>query len=220
MRRDACERGPSLTLFSLPSTLESLIAPSRTSIGQSLLQKLGWRPGQGIGPRVTLRKLRLQEGKGREEDPEDPEAGRHTFAPRDARLLVYEAKEGREGLGYQKGRGMGALPKHKPGGRFRFSSTRVRLIEVDDTALGAGHVDDEEDDPYGASGSGVEYVFDNAAAEDDDLIVMGGPSRSSHGSKTGDLRADDQERWHDGRAVLSGFAMDPLGVPVDKWCVL
>lgn len=114
----------------MPSALESLIAPARTSIGQTLLQKLGWRPGQGMGPRVTLRKLRIQEGKlgrirlGLEEgdagaDAEDEsmegEAGKHTFAPRDTRLLVFQPKEEREGLGYEKGRGMGRLPKRGPG---------------------------------------------------------------------------------------------------------
>ena len=82
------------------------------------MTKLGWRPGQGIGPRVTLRKLRLQEGKlGRirvgmedgDEEMAEEVAGKHTFAPRDAKLLVYEAKEDKEGLGYEKGRGMEQL---------------------------------------------------------------------------------------------------------------
>jgi hypothetical protein len=36
---------------------------------------------------------------------------KHTFAPRDVRLLVYRAKENKEGLGYEKGRGMGRLPE-------------------------------------------------------------------------------------------------------------
>ncbi|WWC65679.1 uncharacterized protein I303_108300 [Kwoniella dejecticola CBS 10117] len=66
---------------SLPSAIESLIAPSSSSIGEKLLQKLGWRPGQGIGPRVTLRKLKLQQGKlgkaraGIEEDDEEDGEG-------------------------------------------------------------------------------------------------------------------------------------------------
>ena len=109
----------------LSSSLESLIAPAKTSIGQTLLQKLGWRPGQGIGPRVTLRKLRKQEEKSGKrsvpqadaEEAEDAEAGRHTFAPRDTRLLVCPAKEDREGLGYEKGKGMGRLPQRGPGKR-------------------------------------------------------------------------------------------------------
>ena len=116
-----------------PASLESLIAPTRSSIGQKLLQKLGWRPGQGIGPRVTLRKLRIQEGKlgrqrvGIEEDENmgDGEAEKHTFAPRDVKLLVYDAKEERQGLGYEKGVGMGKLPQRAGPGELRGEVCRV-----------------------------------------------------------------------------------------------
>lgn len=115
----------------MPSALESLIAPARTSIGQTLLQKQGWRPGQGIGPRVTLRKLKWQEAKlgqagpstrtEKDMDVDNETAGKHTFAPRDTKLLVYQNKEDREGLGFQKGMGMGRLPggrKAGPGEQF------------------------------------------------------------------------------------------------------
>lgn len=102
---------------SLPSALESLIARTRNSIGETLLQKLGWRPGQGIGPRVTARKLRLQEAKlarGKNQDENDVEdeeiVGKHLFAPRDVKLLVFQPKEDKQGLGFEKGQGMGPLP--------------------------------------------------------------------------------------------------------------
>lgn len=106
-------------VHSLSGALESLVVPAATSIGQTLLQKLGWRPGQAIGPRVTLRKLKIQEGKlgkarvGMDGDEEVEEAGKHTYAPRDARLLVFESKDDKEGLGYQKGMGMGGLPARR-----------------------------------------------------------------------------------------------------------
>jgi G patch domain-containing protein 1 len=76
--------------------------------------KLGWRPGQGVGPRVSARKRRIQDAKLRGlsgilaeqndmDTEDDAEATKHTFAPRDTRLLVYEGKQGKEGLGYLKG---------------------------------------------------------------------------------------------------------------------
>ncbi len=114
------------------AAFESLIAPAKTSIGQALLQKLGWRPGQGIGPRVTLRKLRIQEAKlgkavaqtqavvpvvGEDElDIDESVAGKHTFAPRDSKLLVFDGKDDKEGLGFHKGSGMGSLPQRKATG--------------------------------------------------------------------------------------------------------
>ncbi|ORY34948.1 hypothetical protein BCR39DRAFT_563551 [Naematelia encephala] len=198
-----------------PSTLESLIAPARSSIGQSLLTKLGWRPGQGIGPRVTLRKLKRQEGKlaksrvgieeaDEDEEMDDVEASKHTFAPRDVRLVVYPAKEDREGLGYEKGKGMGRLP-----GR----------------AAASARPDEEDDeDPYGVShtgGDGLHFAFDTNE-EDGDIVVMGGPSRQPSSIKSGTNGAgrqplDADDRWHDGRPVLPGFVLDPLGVPTEKW---
>jgi G patch domain-containing protein 1 len=113
-----------LLIHSATAALQSLIAPARSSIGETLLKKLGWRPGQGIGPRVSLRKLKIQEGKlGKiragmaiEEDDVDLDGdvvGTHTFAPRDAKLLVFEGKEDKQGLGFEKGKGMGALPGKK-----------------------------------------------------------------------------------------------------------
>lgn len=118
----------------MPSALESLIAPARSSIGQTLLQKQGWRPGQGIGPRVTLRKLKWQESRmaqagpsGRTEEEMDMDndaAAKHTFAPRDTKLLAYQAKDDREGLGYQRGMGMSRLPGKRQAGPCVFASER------------------------------------------------------------------------------------------------
>lgn len=80
---------------------------------------------------MTLRKLKWQEGKlgkarlGIKTDDDDvdevmgdEEGKKHTFAPRDTRLLVYEAKDDREGLGYVKGRGMGRLPGQSRSGKL------------------------------------------------------------------------------------------------------
>jgi G patch domain-containing protein 1 len=51
-----------------------------------------------------------------DEDMEGEEAGKHTFAPRDTKLVVYQAKDDREGLGFQKGMGMGRLPQSRKAG--------------------------------------------------------------------------------------------------------
>jgi G patch domain-containing protein 1 len=51
-----------------------------------------------------------------DEDMDVEEAGRHTFAPRDTKLVVYQSKDDREGLGFQKGMGMGKLPQSRKAG--------------------------------------------------------------------------------------------------------
>ncbi|WVW86716.1 hypothetical protein I302_108770 [Kwoniella bestiolae CBS 10118] len=197
---------------SLPSTLESLIAPSRSSIGEKLLQKLGWRPGQGIGPRVTLRKLKLQEGKmGKvragidEEMGDDEEGSKHTYAPRDVALLTFDAKEDKQGLGFVKGRGMGSLPGKRP-------------------VMGARQLDDDEFDPYSEAGPSSRPLAFDGLDEEDEVIMMGGSTRPGLGSGSNRNKENrftgmdvQQDTWHDGRPVLKGFALDPKGVPPDKW---
>ncbi|WWC95390.1 hypothetical protein V866_002252 [Kwoniella sp. B9012] len=200
---------------SLPSAIESLIAPSRSSIGEKLLQKLGWRPGQGIGPRVTLRKLRLQQGKlgkaraGINDDEDgqmgdDEEGSKHTFAPRDVALLTFDAKDDKQGLGFVKGRGMGPLPGNK-------------------RAMGARQLDDDDYDPYSEAGPSSRPLAFDGSDDDDEVIMMGGSTRPGLGSKSNKEnrysagREVQQDTWHDGRPVLKGFALDPKGVPQDKW---
>ena len=78
---------------------------------------------------------------------------------------------------------------------------------------------DDEDDPYAVAGpSSRPFAF---TGEDEDMpVVIGGPSPSMSSSKpySRETNTDiDHTRWHDGRPVLSGFELDPLGVPADKW---
>ena len=43
--------------------LSQFVVPSRVPMGIRLLRKLGWKDGQGIGPRAMRRKRRLQASK-------------------------------------------------------------------------------------------------------------------------------------------------------------
>ncbi|XP_075906817.1 G patch domain-containing protein 1 isoform X3 [Nelusetta ayraudi] len=98
--------------------LEELIAPARLSIGVELLKKMGWKEGQGVGPRVKRRARRQQpEGSSKvygcalplagsedsEEDDDDDEFAPEnvTFAPKDVTPLDFNPKLGVQGLGYR-----------------------------------------------------------------------------------------------------------------------
>lgn len=88
---------------------------------------------------------------------------------------------------------------------------------------------DDEDDPYaiaGPSTSARPFAFTDADEDEDMPVVIGGsagpsrlpPSARDMSSSSRGGRSDiDTTRWHDGRPVLSGFELDPLGVPADKW---
>uniref|UniRef100_UPI00358F16C2 G patch domain-containing protein 1 isoform X2 n=1 Tax=Myxine glutinosa TaxID=7769 RepID=UPI00358F16C2 len=106
-------------------TLEKLVAPVRVGLGERLLSRLGWRPGQGVGPRlkrkpqpkhpVVKSKLygcqlppsstwTLQGGnsEGEEEDEDEEFAPSHaTFAPSDMVPLTFVPLPLRWGLGYR-----------------------------------------------------------------------------------------------------------------------
>lgn len=86
----------------------------------------------------------------------------------------------------------------------------------------ANHVDmEDDDDPYSVAGPSSSRPFAFTGEDEDMPVVIGGPSRTStNPSRQETSRSDiDTTRWHDGRPVLPGFELDPLGVPADKWYV-
>lgn len=98
---------------SLASALESVIRPVSDSVGTRLLRKMGWRGGQGIGPKRTKRvaeKLKANEHRihGSEtgvnleavEEAEDMAPG-FLFAPEDISFSTLHSHEGTHGLGYE-----------------------------------------------------------------------------------------------------------------------
>lgn len=100
----------------LTAALQSaMLPPSKDSVGARILKKMGWRVGQGIGPRISLKQRRLQDLQASTgsafsvstseivpaEDAE--EASKHTYAPRDTPVLVVERKDNSHGLGYRPG---------------------------------------------------------------------------------------------------------------------
>ncbi|NXV77587.1 GPTC1 protein, partial [Atlantisia rogersi] len=102
----------------IPGTtaFDDLIGPSKITIGVELLRKMGWKEGQGIGPRVKRKPCRqkpdpgvkvygcalppgLSEGSEDEEDEYQPE--NVTFAPKDVIPVDLTPKENVHGLGYK-----------------------------------------------------------------------------------------------------------------------
>ena|ERR1700734_3188166 len=93
-----------------------MLPPPKDSVGARILKKMGWRVGQGIGPRLTWRQRKLQDlqaSTGPEVDVESmlvdedaEEASKHTYAPRDTPILVVERKDNTHGLGYRPGMGL------------------------------------------------------------------------------------------------------------------
>lgn len=85
----------------------SLAPPAQDSAGARILKKMGWRVGQGIGPRITYDQRRAQDrAYGYTMAEEDEEAKKHMYPRRDTPLLVVPRKDNSHGLGYSPGMGL------------------------------------------------------------------------------------------------------------------
>ncbi|XP_037548305.1 G patch domain-containing protein 1 [Nematolebias whitei] len=158
--------------------LEELIAPARLSIGVELLRRMGWKEGQGVGPRVKRKPRRQQTESGvrtygcslpptGSEDSEDnydeefaPE--NVTFAPKDVTPVDFSPRPGVQGLGYHgldPGRallGRGAdehIDLFRPQSDMRshlFGDTKINLRRggVAGQAFGVGALEDDDEDVY------------------------------------------------------------------------
>ncbi|KAG6012311.1 hypothetical protein E4U54_007606 [Claviceps lovelessii] len=78
------------------SGLLGLFRPSDDSKGLRLLRKMGWKDGQGIGPKIR-RNARLDSGKNAPES----DVTTYMFAPDDTRVVQFTRKSDRKGLGHQ-----------------------------------------------------------------------------------------------------------------------
>ncbi|NXF08101.1 GPTC1 protein, partial [Smithornis capensis] len=164
----------------IPGTtaFDDLIGPTKITVGVELLRKMGWKEGQGIGPRVKRKPCRqkpdptvkiygcalppgLSEGSEDEEDEYQPE--NVTFAPKDVMPVDLTPKENVHGLGY-KGLDpsqalFGASGREHlnlfPGGSEETSSllgdlrhTKGRKLGITGQAFGVGALEEEDDDIY------------------------------------------------------------------------
>jgi G patch domain-containing protein 1 len=75
--------------------LMDLFRASGDTIGIKLLSKMGWREGQGIGPRVWRTAVLNEGGPAKQEDK------KHLFAPKNTKMVSFKRKDDRKGLGFQ-----------------------------------------------------------------------------------------------------------------------
>lgn len=45
--------------------LDNLVLPSRETVGDRLMKQMGWRPGQGVGPRLSAREKAMKVWRGK-----------------------------------------------------------------------------------------------------------------------------------------------------------
>ncbi|XP_072823364.1 G patch domain-containing protein 1 isoform X3 [Vicugna pacos] len=157
--------------------LDDFITPAKLSVGFELLRKMGWKEGQGIGPRVKRRPRRQKpdpgvkiygcalppggsEGSEVEED-DDYLPENVTFAPKDVTPVDFTPKDNVHGLAYK------GLDPHQAlfgtsGEHFNLFSggpegadllgdigvNKGRKLGISGQAFGVGALEEEDDDIY------------------------------------------------------------------------
>ncbi|KAL9078453.1 MAG: hypothetical protein Q9157_002642 [Trypethelium eluteriae] len=136
-------------------TLIDLLRPGGETMGRKLLQRMGWRPGQGVGPKVR-RATRFDEVKAETDAKEDA----HLFAPEDSPMISFVRKTDNKGLGYRGEGGLASVDhkedlKDEEDDAELLAASRKRFDTKKDnghrTGLGVGILNDtgsDEEDPY------------------------------------------------------------------------
>ncbi|CAI9567600.1 unnamed protein product [Staurois parvus] len=217
--------------------LEDLIAPAKITVGVQLLRQMGWKEGQGVGPR-TKRKLRKQEpepsrkvygcalpptGSEGSEDEEDEYLPENvTFAPKDVTPIDFTVKDNVHGLGY---RGLdprqalfGSLDSHVnlfgDGSDRTFSSLgdvrhgKGRKVGISGQAFGVGALEDEDDDIYGTDSLSK---YDTVLREESGDNLFGWTAPKEYRNKKGSMK----ELQYIGK-VLEGFSIATQPSPLKK----
>ncbi len=165
---------------------------------------MGWRIGNGIGPRVSLKQRKLQDlqaftGQASSSDDvkvtdDDEEASKHTYAPRDTPVIRFDRKDNFHGLGYRPGMSLneslgvnGGKPSSGPNlsGALTHLNYFANFFELFAAGFGLGALNDADEDDLdvydGTSSMRNRVAYDIADSQNDDRISIG---RNSARGKT------------------------------------
>uniref|UniRef100_A0A8C2GNB4 G patch domain containing 1 n=1 Tax=Cyprinus carpio TaxID=7962 RepID=A0A8C2GNB4_CYPCA len=170
--------------------LEELIAPARSSIGVELLRKMGWKDGQGVGPRLKRRQRKqntdavkvhgcalLPSGSEESEDEDDEFAPENvTFAPKDVVPVDFTPKVDSHGLGYR-----GLNPLQALGGGSESAHINLFTLQSDRTSSLFGDRNTGQKRRGGIAGQ----AFGVGAMENEDADIYHKDSMSNYDTVLG-----------------------------------
>ncbi|OSD05393.1 hypothetical protein PYCCODRAFT_1362247 [Trametes coccinea BRFM310] len=200
----------------------SLAPPPKDSVGAQILKKMGWRPGQGIGPRLTYAQRKRQDAgfldpskevEGDEDDVE--EAKKHMYPRRDIPVITAPRKDNFHGLGYTPGLGLNESVGY--GGSTQRQSSGPQIAAG--FGLGALNDADEDDIDIYDSGPGAgrsRVAFDETLGDDDQHISIGS-SRGKRSERETRVPPGITQTFRDGTTVLKGFILSNKPIAEDRW---
>ncbi len=213
---DALRRSAAIDIFQ----------PTEETIGSKLLTRMGWREGQGIGPRVR-RAAHL--GDDKEEASE-----LHLFAPNDVEIVSFARKTDHKGLGYESEL-QGASNVTGKSHDVHRKSLRQHDSSDDDTSSGPLALSKKPAVRTKKTGIGVGVLNDDGSDDDDPYSMgprisysktLGGDKKTRIKSKTASSNANPLlktkptfiskklanlkgalRKCHDGRLPPDGFVL-------------
>lgn len=209
----------------------SSIQIASSSLGTGLLQRMGWRLGQGLGPRVTFkRRNEMLALAGRDTstlDKEDEEADKHLWPPPDTQMPVFNTKADAKGLGWRgesRGGGLDEALRKARGEKGR-EATEAGAKKAGGFGLGALEDDSDGEDEVYASGNQIgESTLARGAsskwlASKDRMVLGGAPAKTSAVVKQSLAQGEvgDDNVWHDGRAMIAGFQVASRTFAKEPW---
>ncbi|KAK6007540.1 hypothetical protein QM012_004354 [Aureobasidium pullulans] len=199
--------------------LSDLFRPAGETIGMKLLQKMGWRQGQGVGPKIR-RKARTDDSAGTTLGDEI-----HLFAPENSRMVAFNRKKDRFGLGYTAGERLGEdkatneQRNEEENDSEQFGRSLKPKLKAKRTGFGVGVLNDtgsDEEDPYDM-GPKISYnrVIGGDRKKKKGGILASTANPAFRGSKQptflskklGQKNSNGFRKCHDGRLPLDGFVL-------------
>ncbi|KAK0503910.1 hypothetical protein EDD18DRAFT_1411712 [Armillaria luteobubalina] len=188
---------------SIASTLQASMLPApKDSAGTRIFKKMGWRIGNGIGPRVSLKQRKLQglqafTGQASSSDDikvadDGEEASKHAYAPRDTPVIRFDRKDNFHGLGYRPG--MSLNENLGVNGGKSMSGPNLSA------GFSLGALNDAEEDDLDTVKMAIGFLSVGILREEKHRALLSTPGT-----------------FNDGRPILAGFAASDKPVLEDRW---
>ena len=207
------------------SAVMDLFKDSENTKGTQLLRRMGWRDGQGVGPKIR-RKARLADGG----DSLDQRGETYLFAPNDSPMITLARKDDTKGLGFQgesrlDGRALAGnrTPSHAEDSAVKESSSLVPFPAIKPAAsrrgaFGVGILNDNGSDDEDQYALGPKITYNRTLGSDKKKRKGGAKpvqARAEHSTqprpvifaRRADKTGSTLGKCHDGRLPLNGFVL-------------